>query len=89
MAGVGRFLKHANMPVYALQAPKNISEGQLVASGLVHLVQVVARGVGVFALDGLQEILGFFDGCAQTEQVVVQVDDDGPEPASLGGHVPP
>ena len=47
--------------VYALQAPKNISEGQLVASGLVHLVQVVARGVGVFALDGLQEILEFVD----------------------------
>ena len=45
--------------------------------------------VRAFALDGLQEILGFFDGCAQTEQVVVQVDDDGPEPASLGGHVPP
>ena len=38
----------------------------------------------------LQEILDFFDGCAQTEQVVVQVDDDGPEPAvSHEGHVPP
>ena len=38
----------------------------------------------------LQEILEFCDGCAQTEQVVVQVDDDGPEPAvSHEGHVPP
>ena len=38
----------------------------------------------------LQEILEFFDGCAQTEQVGVQVDDDGPEPAvSHEGHVPP